>query len=136
MPPEGKPQPAPDQISFFHWWIDAGAQADKKIGLLKPPARILRALQARYGEPAALANKVTPKPLAEVRPVIEKISDDLNISLTILSPNEPWLQCNASIAGTNFGEQIGLHQVHPLLVHAVLFGAGYGDRAVAAATRY
>ena len=61
MPPEGKPQPAPDQISFVQWWIDAGAPADKKIGLLKPPARILRALQARYGKPAALANKAMPK---------------------------------------------------------------------------
>ena len=28
---------------------------------------------------------------------------------------------------------VGLHQVHPLLVHAVLFGGGYGQRAVAAA---
>lgn len=30
---------------------------------------------------------------------------------------------------------IGLHQVHPLLVHAVLFGGGYGERAVRAAER-
>jgi len=45
-----------------------------------------------------------PKPLAEVRPLIAKIADDLNIAVTTLSPNEPWLQCNASIAGTNFGD--------------------------------
>ncbi|MCB0911381.1 MAG: fructosamine kinase family protein [Propionibacteriaceae bacterium] len=31
---------------------------------------------------------------------------------------------------------VPLHQLHPLLVHAVLFGGGYGDRAVAAASRY
>lgn len=31
---------------------------------------------------------------------------------------------------------IGLHQLHPLLVHAVLFGGGYGARAVALARRY
>lgn len=31
---------------------------------------------------------------------------------------------------------IGLHQLHPLLVHAVLFGGGYGARAVAVARRY
>jgi len=31
---------------------------------------------------------------------------------------------------------IGLHQLHPLLVHAVLFGGGYGDQAVATARRY
>ena len=31
---------------------------------------------------------------------------------------------------------VGLHQLHPLLVHAVLFGGGYGARAVALAGRY
>ncbi|MDO5683996.1 MAG: fructosamine kinase family protein [Propionibacteriaceae bacterium] len=33
-------------------------------------------------------------------------------------------------------ELIPLHQLHPLLVHAVLFGAAYGAQAVAAASRY
>ena len=33
-------------------------------------------------------------------------------------------------------ERVALHQLHPLLVHATLFGAGYGERAVAAARRY
>jgi fructosamine-3-kinase len=37
---------------------------------------------------------------------------------------------------TGWRELIGLHQLHPLLVHAVLFGGGYGDRAVAMARRY
>jgi fructosamine-3-kinase len=32
-------------------------------------------------------------------------------------------------------ERLGFHQLHPLLVHAVLFGAPYGERAVAAAHR-
>lgn len=31
---------------------------------------------------------------------------------------------------------IGLHQIHPLLVHAVLFGGGYGDEAAAISSRY
>lgn len=31
---------------------------------------------------------------------------------------------------------IGLHQLHPLLVHAVLFGGGYGDQAAQVACRY
>jgi fructosamine-3-kinase len=30
---------------------------------------------------------------------------------------------------------VPLHQLHPLLVHAVLFGAGYGRQAGAAARR-
>lgn len=33
-------------------------------------------------------------------------------------------------------ELIGLHQLHPLLVHAVLFGGGYGDQAVRIAAGY
>jgi fructosamine-3-kinase len=32
-------------------------------------------------------------------------------------------------------ERIGLHQIHPLLVHAVLFGGGYADRALAVLPR-
>ena len=30
-------------------------------------------------------------------------------------------------------QRVGLHQLHPLLVHATLFGGGYGDRAAAIA---
>jgi fructosamine-3-kinase len=32
--------------------------------------------------------------------------------------------------------RIGLHQLYPLLAHAVMFGGGYGARAVAVARRY
>jgi fructosamine-3-kinase len=32
--------------------------------------------------------------------------------------------------------RIGLHQLHPLLAHAVMFGGGYGVRAEAIARRY
>ncbi|MDQ7992728.1 MAG: fructosamine kinase family protein, partial [Propionicimonas sp.] len=33
-------------------------------------------------------------------------------------------------------ELVALHQLHPLLVHAVLFGSGYAGQATAAAQRY
>ena len=33
-------------------------------------------------------------------------------------------------------ERVALHQIHPLLVHACLFGGGYGARAVECAVRY
>ncbi|MFQ6170892.1 fructosamine kinase family protein [Oryzobacter sp. R7] len=33
-------------------------------------------------------------------------------------------------------ERVALHQVHPLLLHAVLFGGGYARQAVRAASRY
>ncbi|MGH9086674.1 MAG: fructosamine kinase family protein [Acidimicrobiales bacterium] len=34
---------------------------------------------------------------------------------------------------TGWRERVGLHQLHPLLVHAVLFGGAYGTRAAAVA---
>lgn len=37
---------------------------------------------------------------------------------------------------TGWEDLVPLHQVWPLLVHATLFGGGYGSRAVAAARRY
>ncbi len=37
---------------------------------------------------------------------------------------------------TRWRDLVALHQLHPLLVHAVLFGGGYGGQAVAAARRY
>jgi fructosamine-3-kinase len=33
-------------------------------------------------------------------------------------------------------DRVVLHQIHPLLVHAVLFGGGYAGRALAAVRRY
>ncbi|SHN44007.1 fructosamine kinase family protein [Cryptosporangium aurantiacum] len=33
-------------------------------------------------------------------------------------------------------ERVGLHQLHPLLVHCVLFGSGYANRTVAAARSF
>ncbi len=36
----------------------------------------------------------------------------------------------------NWPDRVGLHQLHPLLVHAELFGSGYGAQAVQAASRY
>jgi fructosamine-3-kinase len=32
-------------------------------------------------------------------------------------------------------DRVGLHQLHPLLVHTVLFGGGYGAQAAAVARR-
>ncbi len=33
-------------------------------------------------------------------------------------------------------DRVALHQLFPLLVHACLFGGGYGARAAACASRY
>jgi len=41
-----------------------------------------------------------------------------------------------SALADGYQDRVGLHQLHPLLVHACLFGASYGDRAVARARQY
>jgi uncharacterized membrane protein len=107
MPPDGKPQPSADDLALLEWWIDAGAPADKTVGELKPPASVSRVLAARFGAPAALVAQkkaIRPKPLNEVLTNAVQLADQLHISITALSPSEPWLQCNASVAGTNFGD--------------------------------
>ena len=104
MPPQGKPQPNPDEIALLQWWLDAGAPADKKVGELKTSPRVTQILAARFGSPLPVAKTVAPKPLNEVLPQIASLADELSIAITPLSPKEPWLQCNASIAGTNFGD--------------------------------
>ena len=109
MPPQGKPQPSGEQVALLKWWVDAGTPGDKKIGELRVPGAIQEALDRRFG--AALASggpprlAAKPKPLVAALPIAEKISDDLDIALGPLSQNDPWLQCNASIAGTNFGDR-------------------------------
>ena len=105
MPPEGKPQPSRDDIALLQWWIDDGASGDKKVGQLKPPAGVARILAARFGASTAVAAKeVAPKPINDILPTASDLAQDLNLPITALSPKDPWLQCNASVAGTNFGD--------------------------------
>ena len=111
MPPEGKPQPSPDDIALLQWWIDAGAPADKKVADLKPSASINRILAARSGSPVSnlksqiASKRLTPaKPLSDILTTATKLGDEFSIAISALSPSENWLQCNASVAGTNFGD--------------------------------
>jgi uncharacterized membrane protein len=113
MPPDGKPQPSLDDISLLQWWVDAGAPGDKKIGELKPPAHITSILASRFGTPPPLAKAVPPRPLDQALPLAAKLSDELHIAILGLSPKEPWLQCNAAVAGKDFGDA-QLQQLAPL----------------------
>ncbi len=133
MPPEGKPQLTADDIALLEWWIDSGAPADKKLAELKPSASIKRILGARFGSPAAAVKVVQALPLDQVLPLATGLAEQLHIALAPLSPQEPWLQCNASIAGTNFGDaQLArLAPVAPNLRWLDLAGTGLTDAGVA-----
>jgi YHS domain-containing protein/uncharacterized membrane protein/mono/diheme cytochrome c family protein len=108
MPPAGKPQPSVAEIALLKWWVDAGAPDARKISELEVAPSIQVVLKKRFGmgmaPGAQAATPAQPKPLAEVLPLADKLTDDLNISIAALAEDEPWLQCNASIAGTNFSD--------------------------------
>ena len=108
MPPDGKPQPSPEDLALLRWWIEAGASADARAADLKPPPDIARLIASRSAGTApagktAAAVAVAP-PVAPDLALAEKLADEMDIAISRLAPNEPWLQCNASIAGTNFGD--------------------------------
>jgi fructosamine-3-kinase len=44
--------------------------------------------------------------------------------------------CEAAPLAEGWEERVGLHQLFPLLVHACLFGGGYGSRAATTAAKY
>ncbi len=104
MPPEGKPQPGPEDVALLQWWVAAGAPAGKTAGSLKPPADIARLLAARCGAPPPVAKAVPPKPLEAVAPLAAQLSEELGVALGPIAPPEPWLQCNAAIAHGSFGD--------------------------------
>src|SRR5262245_32991790 len=70
----------------------------------KPPAGIKRIIQAQLGIQAPVVKATPPKQLADVAPIASNLVQKLNVSLGIISAKESWLQCNASILGTNFGD--------------------------------
>jgi uncharacterized membrane protein/mono/diheme cytochrome c family protein len=134
MPPDGKPQPSHDDIALLQWWIDAGASGDKTVGQLKPTATVARILASRFGSSAPLVKEVAPKPLNEIMAAVANVAQDLNIPITSLSPKEPWIQCNASVAGTNFGdtELAKLKPLGPNVKWLDLAGTGVTDTGLVA----
>jgi mono/diheme cytochrome c family protein len=104
MPPEGKQQLSTSDIALLQWWIDSGAPTNATVAQLKPPQNITRILQARLGTPGPAPRELPAKPLADVLPIVQQLSDNLNVTLSAIAQKEPWLQCNASLAGTNFGD--------------------------------
>ena len=150
MPPDGKPQPSADEIALLQWWIDAGAPGDKTSGELKLPANLQHLITAKTDPlpasapapapptvtappPATVPPPLAPKPLADVLPVAEHLAAELGIALLPLAQGEPWLQANASIARTKFGdaELAKLAALAPNLRWLDLTGTGVTDKGLA-----
>jgi uncharacterized membrane protein/YHS domain-containing protein len=108
MPPEGKPQPSPEEVALIRWWVDAGAPTNKPARELSPPPHLQRLLSQATAQPgapqAAAAPDLAPLARTQALALAEPLAEELDISVTALSQDEPWLQANASLASTNFGD--------------------------------
>lgn len=102
MPPGGKPSLSRDDLMLLEWWAKSAGAEDQKLADMKAPAAVKRLLSARLGIPQPSAAEA--KPLEQVLTNANDLADTLGISISPLSQTEPWLQVNASVRGTNFGD--------------------------------
>jgi len=110
MPPDGKPQPDRDELTLIRWWIDSGAKPEATIAALNPSAGIRNLLAKRLGAQSAGSSspvepaKIAAKPVPEMTNLVNRISGELEVPITFLGQDAPWIHCNASVAGKRFGD--------------------------------
>ncbi|GHF01397.1 hypothetical protein GCM10018789_33710 [Streptomyces werraensis] len=77
------------------------------------------------GSPAAVATRLTGRAVTRVRPLSGALAEAaLDDGRTVV--------VKAPLAG-GWRERVGVHQLFPLLVHAVLFGRGYAGQVLGVA---
>jgi len=73
MPPKEKPQLSQNEIALLHWWINNGAEFNKKVKGIKQPDDIKAVLAAlEKGTAGTIANKIADIPEKEVGAANEK----------------------------------------------------------------
>lgn len=98
MPPKEKPQLSQHEIALLHWWINNGAQFNKKVKDLKQPDQIKAVLTAlEKGTAGTVANKLADITEKEVDPANEKDIKRLNNAGVMIVPvarNSNYLTAN------------------------------------------
>jgi uncharacterized membrane protein/mono/diheme cytochrome c family protein len=98
MPPKEKPQLSQNEIALLHWWINNGAQFNKKVKDLKQPDNIKAVLAAlEKGTAGTAADKVADIPEKEVDAANEKDIKRLNNAGVMIVPvgqNSNYLTAN------------------------------------------
>ncbi len=100
MPPAGKPQLTEDDLSILEWWAYAGAPHDKAVSSLDVPESVSEIVESRLGGSP-------PEPVPDRSAALAaaaRLSHDLAIIIRPLSPDGPWVEVNARIAGKAFGD--------------------------------
>ncbi len=73
MPPKEKPQLSQNEIALLHWWINSGAQFNKKVKDMEQPGNIKIILAAlEKGTAGATEHKLSDIPEKSINPADEK----------------------------------------------------------------
>jgi uncharacterized membrane protein len=99
MPPRGKPQLADDDLTLIEWWVGAGVPRDTRIAALELPSSVQVILEGRLAGGAA-----EPLPRVATLAAAAHLAWKLGIVIRPLSPDGPWLDVNARMAGKRFGD--------------------------------
>lgn len=86
MPPKEKPQPSESQMALMHWWINTGADFNKKIKTISQPDNIKPILLALQQPDSKQPRAADDFPLAPVEKANEKILQQLRLLDIIVLP--------------------------------------------------
>jgi mono/diheme cytochrome c family protein len=129
MPPKGKPQLGDDDLTLLEWWLGSGAPRKVYAASLSAPADVADINNARFG------GKAPEPPPYRVATLVRatKLAPVLGILIRPLSPDGPWIDVNARVAGKAFGnEQLSqLVQIAPAVTWLDLGGTSVNDAGLA-----
>lgn len=97
MPPKEKPQFSEKQIALLHWWIDQGADFQKKVKELPQPENIrpvLLALQGGGNAEKKVADPVPATPVEPADPKAIKVLSDKGVVVLPVAQNSHYLMAN------------------------------------------
>jgi uncharacterized membrane protein len=100
MPPRGKPQLGDDDLTLLEWWVGTSAPREAIVGSMELPPSVAAILETRLGGGSLGAPPDRAATLALAAP----IADRLGIIVRPMSPDGPWLDVNARLAGRAFGD--------------------------------
>jgi len=100
MPPRGKPQLSDDDLTLLEWWVAAGAPRERRVAELELPPSVQVILDARLAHGSA----DLPPERAATLAAAARLAAALGILIRPLSPDGPWVDVTARMAGARFGD--------------------------------
>jgi len=100
MPPKGKPQLANDDLTLLDWWVAIGGPHAGPVAALDLPPAVEDVLTVRL--PGGAARAVPDR--AATLQAAAGLGHQLGILIRPLTPDGPWLEVNARLAGKAFDD--------------------------------